>query len=69
MLLELTGARVPDENRMTKSPDPLIARFVKLATPFTASTAVVPESDPVPVAIVAVTVPELVTGLLFASRS
>src|SRR5262249_35391462 len=64
---ELTGESPAAENWMTTAPDPLIARFVKVATPFTALTVVVPESVPVPDPIVAVTAPEPVTGLLFAS--
>ena len=65
--MERAGVRPAAVNWMTSAPDPVIARFVKVATPLTAFTVVVPESVPVPEEIVAVTDPEPATRLLFAS--
>lgn len=61
----------PDEvNDSVDEPAPVSARFVKVATPPTAFTVVVPESVPAPVATLAVTdAVELVTRALFASRT
>ena len=51
------------------APAPAILRFVKVATPLTAATVVVPVRVPVPLAIATVTLAVLVVGLPPASRS
>src|SRR5215467_13260948 len=68
-LLDVAAVRPYMPNMSVYVPDPVIARFVNVATPLTAFTTVVPESVPGPLAIVAATEPDVFTRLLFASRS
>ena len=62
-LLDVTGVNEVGVNVKVKVPGvPVMTRFVKVATPETAATVVVPLSDPVPDAIDATTLTvELVT--------
>src|SRR5688500_18246736 len=53
--IDIVGFTAAAVNRSVCAPLPVIVRFVKVATPFTASTVVAPDSDPVPDAMDAVT--------------
>jgi hypothetical protein len=68
MLFEVAATRLFAVKRSVNVPDPVMARFVNVATPFTAVTTVVPDSVPEPLAMLTVTGAESLTTLLLPSR-